>query len=57
MSQDYSIVLHTGADKLAKLGEHYVLSFCRNFNGQKLIKIDYETVVWRPRAGSSSRWK
>ena len=30
--------------KLAKLGEHYVLSFCRNLRGQKLIKLQYDTV-------------
>ena len=30
--------------QMAKLGEHYVLSFCRNLSGQKLIKLPYDTV-------------
>ena len=29
---------------MAKLGEHYVLSFWRNFSGQELIKPQYDTV-------------
>ena len=34
-----------GVDKQAKLGEHWVLSFCRNLSGQRLIKLQYDTVV------------
>ena len=30
--------------QMAKLGEHYVLSFCRNLSGQKLIKLQYDNV-------------
>ena len=29
---------------MAKLSEHYVLSFCRNLSGQKVIKLQYDTV-------------
>ena len=36
--------LKSGADKQAKLGEYYVLSFCRNLSGQKLIYIQYDAV-------------
>ena len=36
--------MKSGADKLAKLGEHYVLPFCRCLSGQKLIKLQYDRV-------------
>ena len=33
-----------GSRQKAKLGDHYSLSFCRNLSGEKLIKLQYDTV-------------